>query len=146
MDIFAACFGAPFLPLHPSRYAEMLGEMIKKHKVKIWLVNTGWSGGPYGIGERIKLKYTRAMINAALAGKLEYVEYNMIKIFNLHVPKECEGVPSEILKPRNTWVNKEKYDLKASQLAGLFNHNFKKYESMVNHEIRSTAPRLMLMI
>jgi phosphoenolpyruvate carboxykinase (ATP) len=143
---FSTCFGAPFLPLHPAKYAEMLGDKIKSQNVKIWLVNTGWSGGPYGIGERINLNYTRAMINAALNGDLDYVEYDRVPVFHLHVPKECPGVPSEILKPRNTWKNKDKYDFKATHLAGLFNHNFKKYESEVTQEIKATAPRLMLLL
>ncbi|GAB4377443.1 MAG: phosphoenolpyruvate carboxykinase (ATP) [Salibacteraceae bacterium] len=139
---FSACFGAPFLPLHPTKYAEMLGEKMKKHDVNIWLVNTGWSGGGYGEGSRIKLAYTRAMITAALSGKLENVQYIEHEIFGLMMPVECDGVPSEILNPRNTWKNKEKYDQKANALAVAFTKNFEQFAKYANEEILAAAPRV----
>ena len=122
---FSACFGAPFLPLHPTKYAEMLGERMEKHNVKVWLINTGWSGGEYGTGERIKLRFTRAMITSALEGKLENVDYTTHDIFGLAMPNECENVPTDILNPKNTWADKEAYDAKANHLANEFVKNFK---------------------
>lgn len=138
---FSACFGAPFLPLHPTKYAEMLGEKMKKHNVNIWLINTGWSGGEYGVGARIKLKYTRAMITAALNGELADVPYATHEIFGLHMPTVCPGVPSEILNPRNTWENKDEYDTKASKLAASFVKNFSSFESFASKEIMDAAPK-----
>lgn len=137
---FSACFGAPFMPLHPGRYAQMLGEKIKAHHVNVWLVNTGWSGGPYGIGSRLKLSYTRALINAALSGELENASYTPQEIFGFMMPDRCEGVPADILNPRNTWQNKQAYDEKAAALAKEFIKNFEKYGSCVNVEILSAAP------
>ena len=139
---FSACFGAPFLPLHPGKYAEMLGNKISEHNVNIWLVNTGWSGGPYGVGERIKLKYTRAMISAALEGQLDGVEYTAHKTFGMLMPKTCPNVPSEILSPRFTWKNEDEYDVKAKQLAAAFIANFDKYASGVTAEILAAAPTI----
>lgn len=138
---FSACFGAPFLPLHPTKYAEMLGEKMKKHNVNIWLINTGWSGGEYGVGARIKLPYTRAMITAALNGELENVEYKEHEIFGLMMPTSCPGVPSEILDPKNTWEDKAGYDSKASQLAETFVKNFAQFSENANEEIMNAAPR-----
>ncbi len=138
---FSACFGAPFLPLHPTKYAEMLGERMEKHNVKVWLVNTGWSGGEYGTGERIKLKFTRAMITAALEGKLDNVDYTTHEIFGLAMPNECEGVPTEILNPKNTWEDKIAYDAKANLLANEFVKNFAQFESAANDEIMAAAPK-----
>ena len=138
---FSACFGAPFLPLHPTKYAEMLGERMEKHNVKVWLVNTGWSGGAYGTGERIKLKFTRAMITAALEGKLDNVDYTTHEIFGLAMPNECEGVPTEILNPKNTWEDKAAYDTKANHLANEFVKNFAQFESAANDEIMAAAPK-----
>ena len=137
---FSACFGAPFLPLHPGKYAEMLGNKIKEHNVNIWLINTGWSGGPYGVGERIKLKYTRAMISAALEGHLDNVSYTAHRTFGMQMPTTCPGVPSEILSPRFAWKNENEYDVKAKQLAGAFIANFEKYASGVTPEILAAAP------
>jgi phosphoenolpyruvate carboxykinase (ATP) len=139
--VFSACFGAPFLPLHPTKYAEMLGAKMDSTKVNIWLINTGWSGGEYGVGKRMSLKYTRAMITAALEGKLENVEFKEHQIFGLQMPLTCEGVPSEILDPRNTWEFKEAYDRKASDLAARFVKNFEKFESFANEEILAAAPK-----
>ena len=137
---FSACFGAPFMPLHPAEYAEMLSKKMKDSNVDVWLVNTGWTGGAYGTGNRMKLKYTRSMINAALHGKLSDVTYTQHPIFGLHMPTECENVPSEILNPKSTWANKEAYDAKAMELANSFKNNFKKYEDNSNKEILSGGP------
>lgn len=139
---FSACFGAPFLPLHPGKYADMLGCKMEEANVKVWLVNTGWTGGPNGVGSRMKLSYTRAMITAALEGKLDNVETVPDAIFGVAIPKEVPGVPSQILQPRNTWQNKEAYDAKAKYLANLFIENFKKYEAGVSEEILAAAPRI----
>ncbi len=139
---FSACFGAPFMPLHPGRYATMLGEKIKLHQVKVWLINTGWSGGPYGIGSRIKLRYTRALVNAVLDGKLDGVEYENYPVFNVAIPKTCPNVPSELLNPRETWGDKELYDENARVLARRFTDNFRKYEKEVSDEILAAAPKI----
>ncbi|MGM0407596.1 MAG: phosphoenolpyruvate carboxykinase (ATP) [Bacteroidota bacterium] len=138
---FSACFGEPFLPLHPTKYAELLGQKLEADNVNVWLVNTGWSGGAYGTGERIKLSYTRAMITAALAGKLDQVSYSKHPVFGLQMPTVCEGVPSNLLNPKNTWKNTQKYDEIAENLASKFNENFKRYQSFANDEIRSGAPK-----
>ncbi|HEX4372523.1 MAG TPA: phosphoenolpyruvate carboxykinase (ATP) [Puia sp.] len=137
---FSACFGAPFMPLHPGKYAEMLGRKIKDNAVKVWLINTGWTGGSYGIGKRIKLGYTRAIVTAVLEGKLENAEFENLEVFNLAIPKNCPGVPSQLLNPQNTWPSKTAYSKLAKQLAGLFIANFKQYESGVNEEILASAP------
>ncbi|NOT92928.1 phosphoenolpyruvate carboxykinase (ATP) [Ferruginibacter sp.] len=139
---FSACFGAPFLPLHPAQYAEMLGNKMKEHNVKIWLINTGWSGGPYGIGNRMKLSYTRAMITAALEGQLDNVEYDITPWFKLAIPKTCPNVPAAILNARNTWPTPEAFDKKARELAAEFVKNFEKYASGANEEILAAAPRV----
>ncbi len=139
---FSACFGKAFLPLHPTRYAELLGEKLKKNKVNVWLVNTGWSGGPYGVGSRIKLAYTRALITAALNGDLNKVEYEQLPVFGLAMPKSCPNVPAEILNPRNTWADKNAYDTKANTLAASFVKNFAQYAEYANEEILSAAPKI----
>jgi len=138
---FSACFGAPFLPLHPGEYASMLGKKIRAQKVNVWMINTGWSGGAYGTGSRIKLPYTRAMITAALEGKLDNVEYEAHPVFGMMMPKTCPGVPSEILNPRNTWADKDEYDTKAKDLAKQFIKNFEKYASGASEETASAAPK-----
>ena len=139
---FSACFGAPFLPLHPGKYAAMLGEKMKAEHVHVWMINTGWSGGPYGVGHRMKLPYTRAMITAALEGKLDQVEYEAHPIFGMMMPKECPNVPTEVLNPRNTWADKNHYDIKAKELAAQFIKNFEKYADGVNEEILAAAPKI----
>lgn len=139
--VFSACFGAPFLPLHPTKYAEMLGEKMDKHEVNVWLINTGWTGGPYGVGSRISLKYTRAMITAALNGQLNKVGYRTHSIFGAEIPMTCPNVPSEILSPRETWKNDEAFYKKANDLATRFNENFKKFEEFANEEIMAGAPK-----
>lgn len=139
---FSACFGAAFLPLHPTKYAELLGEKMKEHNVNVWLVNTGWSGGAFGTGKRMSLKYTRAMITAAMQGKLDAVEYTEHPVFGLAMPNECEGAPSELLHPRETWADKAKYDATANKLAASFVANFEKYEDNANDEIMAAAPKV----
>lgn len=140
---FSACFGAPFLPLHPGKYAEMLGKKMKETNVNVWMINTGWSGGPYGVGHRMKLPYTRAMITAALEGKLDNVEYRAHPVFGMMIPKECPGVPSEVLNARDTWADKDAYDAKANELAQKFIKNFEKYASGVGEEILAAAPKVI---
>lgn len=136
---FSACFGAPFLPLQATVYAEMLGKRIDEHGASVYLVNTGWSGGPYGVGERIKLRYTRAMVSAALSGKLDAVEFVQHPVFGVLVPTSVPGVPSEILDPRNTWSDGKAYDAKARELASKFRANFRQFSS-VPAEIAGAGP------
>jgi phosphoenolpyruvate carboxykinase (ATP) len=139
---FSACFGSAFLPLHPTRYAELLGEKMKRYNATVWLINTGWTGGPYGVGSRMKLSYTRAMITAALNGELDQVRFNPIPVFGVSVPEQVPGVPSDILVPRNTWADKAAYDQKINELAGAFVKNFDKYASFANEEIMAGAPKV----
>lgn len=139
---FSACFGAPFLPLHPGKYDTMLGEKITAGRVAVWMINTGWSGGPYGTGKRIQLAFTRAMITAALEGKLADVDYVPHPVFGMMMPVTCPGIPSAILNPKNTWENKNDYAVKAKQLAQLFIANFEKYKSGVSDEIIAAAPKI----
>lgn len=124
---FSTCFGAPFLPLRPKVYAELLGEKIEKHGAQVWLVNTGWTGGPYGVGSRMKLAYTRAMLQAALTGQLEEVEYTVDPVFGLSIPNSCPNVPESVLIPRKTWSDKDAYDAKARELHSMFEANYKKF-------------------
>lgn len=137
---FSACFGAPFMVLHPFTYAKMLGDCMKNHGTHLWLVNTGWSGGVFGTGSRMKIKYTRALLKAALDGSLRNVKYVKDPIFNVEVPAECPGVPAEILTPRNTWKDATDYEKTAYDLARRFNENFKKYESQSTPEVISAGP------
>lgn len=137
---FSACFGAPFMPLHPAKYAEMLSSKMKETGVNVWLINTGWTGGAYGTGHRMKLKYTRAMITAALNGELDNVEYVNHKVFGLAIPQSCPNVPEEILNPRNTWEDKDAYDAQAHDLAQAFRKNFAKFEEFANDEIMAGGP------
>lgn len=139
---FSACFGAPFLPLHPGKYAAMLGEKMQKHKVNVWLINTGWTGGAYGTGSRMKLSHTRAMITAALQGKLNDVNVEHHPVFGVAMPLTCENVPTEVLNPRNTWSDQEAYDEKAKYLGGLFIKNFEKYAAGVTEDILAAAPKI----
>ncbi len=138
---FSTCFGAPFLPLHPSVYADLLGEKIKKHGSKVWLVNTGWTGGPYGVGSRMKLAYTRRMIHAALDGELEGQPMIEEPFFGLMVPEKVNGVPDEVLLPRKTWEDERAYDEQAARLVGMFKENFKGFEGLVTKEILAAGPR-----
>ncbi|MEL6590524.1 MAG: phosphoenolpyruvate carboxykinase (ATP) [Bacteroidota bacterium] len=141
---FSACFGEPFLPLHPTRYAEMLGERIRKHEVNVWLVNTGWTGGSYGVGERMKLSYTRAMISAALAGKLDDVEYITDETFGLAVPQSVPNVPDQVLTPRATWADPKAFDQTAQKLARAFEKNFAQYRDFANEEILAAMPKVAI--
>ena len=125
---------------HPSVYADLLGNMIEQHKVKCWLINTGWTGGPYGEGERIKIAYTRAMVNAALNGDLDQVEYNPDPLFGLRVPSSCPEVPEDVLQPRHTWQDPEAYDRQARKLAQMFVDNFSQFAENVPEEIRNASP------
>lgn len=139
---FSACFGKVFLPLHPAKYAEMLGEKMKSNKVNVWLVNTGWTGGAYGVGSRMKLSYTRAMITAALNGGLDNVGYETHPVFGLEMPTSCADVPAEILNPRNTWSDKAAYDAKSNELAAKFVKNFEQYAEGTSEEILAAAPKV----
>jgi phosphoenolpyruvate carboxykinase (ATP) len=138
-SVFSECFGAPFMPRPASVYAKLLGEKINQHNTVVYLVNTGWSGGPYGIGKRIKIKYSRAMITAALSGKLDSVKYRHDDTFNLDIPTAIDDVPSEVLDPKNTWIDKEAYDASAKKLSQMFVENFKKFEN-VSSEIINAGP------
>lgn len=140
---FSACFGAPFLPLHPAAYADMLGKKMKEQRVNVWMVNTGWSGGAYGTGKRMKLAYTRAMISAVLNNQLNQVNYIAHPVFGMQVPQSCPGVPSEILNPRSTWTDPVAYDAQANELARQFIRNFEKYANQVSGEILRSAPLLV---
>jgi phosphoenolpyruvate carboxykinase (ATP) len=138
---FSTCFGAPFLPLAPSRYARMLGERIARHRSRVWLVNTGWTGGPYGVGKRMKIGYTRAMLRAALSGALDEVPYECDATFNLDIPTSCPGVPTEVLRPRNTWTDGAAYETQAGRLARMFIENFKAFGDDVSADVIAAGPR-----
>jgi phosphoenolpyruvate carboxykinase (ATP) len=137
---FSACFGAPFLPLHPGVYATMLGERIARHDARVWLVNTGWTGGPYGVGSRMRLPHTRAMVGAALSGALDTVRYQRDPVFGFEVPAEVPGVPSEVLTPRATWADPSAYDAQARRLATMFRENFEQYRSAVAEAVAKAGP------
>ncbi len=138
---FSTCFGAPFLPLNPNVYSKMLGEKIAKHQARVWLVNTGWTGGPYGVGSRMKIAYTRAMIKAALAGELDHVGYVRHPVFNVDVPATCPGVPDRVLDPRGTWADQAAYDAQAVKLAKMFVENFKTFAGDVDAAVVAAGPR-----
>ncbi|MDJ0741566.1 MAG: phosphoenolpyruvate carboxykinase [Gammaproteobacteria bacterium] len=138
--VFSACYGAPFMPLHPRRYAELLGERINRHKVDVWLINTGWTGGPYGVGSRIAIPHTRAMVNAALDGKLADVPTWRDPVFGVAVPESCPGVPDALLRPRDSWADKAAYDAQAARLADMFHENFRAFADDVSADIRAAAP------
>jgi phosphoenolpyruvate carboxykinase (ATP) len=140
---FSTCFGAPFLPLHPSVYSRMLGERIEQHKSQVWIVNTGWSGGPYGVGQRMKIGYTRAMVRAVLNGTLTEIPSEPDPIFGVSVPIECPGVPPEVLKPRNTWADPGEYDAQAKKLARMFAKNFEQFADLVPTPVREAGPRVV---
>ena len=138
---FSTCFAAPFLPLHPARYAAMLHDRLNEHRSRVWLINTGWTGGPYGVGSRIKLAYTRSMVNAALDGSLNDAPFTPDPIFGVEVPTACPGVPAEVLRPRQSWKDPAAYDEKARTLAGLFRDNFRHYADQVSDAVRQAGPR-----
>ncbi|MCB0036002.1 MAG: phosphoenolpyruvate carboxykinase (ATP), partial [Anaerolineales bacterium] len=140
---FSACFGAPFMPRHPGEYAKLLGERIEAHGSNVWLVNTGWTGGPYGVGNRMKLSYTRAMVTAALAGELDKVAFETEPFFGLSVPKQIATVPDGILNPRATWEDSSAYDVQAAKLVEMFVKNFKQFEDGVSAEIVAAGPQLV---
>jgi phosphoenolpyruvate carboxykinase (ATP) len=137
---FSACFGAPFLPLHPGVYAAMLGERIARHKVKVWLVNTGWTGGPYGVGTRMKLGYTRTMLRAALSGDLDNARFSRDPVFGFEVPGKVEGVPTELLSTRKTWTDPAAYDAQARKLTTMFRENFEQYRAEVPSSVAAAGP------
>jgi phosphoenolpyruvate carboxykinase (ATP) len=139
---FSTCFGAPFMAQRPSVYAGLLGKKIAEHQANVWLINTGWSGGPYGVGQRMKIAYTRAMVNAALNGELKDVSFTPDPIFGLNIPSTCPNVPQEVLIPRNTWEDKAAYDVQAKKLAEMFIQNFKQFEADVHEEIRKAGPKV----
>jgi phosphoenolpyruvate carboxykinase (ATP) len=138
---FSACFGGPFLVWHPTKYAELLADKLRKHGAQTWLVNTGWSGGGHGVGSRMKLKFTRAIIDAIHSGALDKVATVVDPVFGVAVPTECPGVPAEVLVPKNTWADKAAYDVQAKKVATLFRENFKKYESHASEDVRAAAPK-----
>jgi phosphoenolpyruvate carboxykinase (ATP) len=138
---FSACFGSPFMPLPPRRYAEMLGERLRKHGAAVWLVNTGWTGGPYGVGHRIRLQHTRALIDAALSGALDDVPMRTDPVFGVEVPTAVDGVPSELLEPRTTWSDTAAFDAQADKLAAMFHDNFQRFEDVVPDDVRVAGPR-----
>ena len=137
---FSPCYGGPFMPLHPRRYAELLGQKMERHGVNAWFVNTGWTGGPYGVGERMAINHTRAIVNAVLDGQLDEVATTTDPIFGLEIPVRCPGVPEEVLEPRNTWNDKGAYDTQARKLAQHFADNFAKYADDVSDEVRAAGP------
>jgi phosphoenolpyruvate carboxykinase (ATP) len=140
-ETFSACFGAPFLPLHPHVYADMLGERIARHGVQCWLVNTGWTGGPFGTGRRMRLSHTRAMVRAALSGRLDRVATRREPVFGLDVPQQVPGgVPAEVLDPRRTWSDPAAYDAQAGRLAALFRKNFEQFADKVHGAVREAGP------
>jgi len=139
---FSTCFGAPFLPLNPNVYAQMLGEKIARHNARVWLVNTGWTGGPYGVGTRMKIAHTRAMITAALTGQLDKIEYVKHPVFNIDVPKSVPAVPDNVLDPRGTWPDAAKYDEQAKKLAAMFIENFKMFENDVPASVKAAGPKV----
>ncbi len=137
---FSTCFGAPFMPRHPGVYADLLGAKLRRHGARAWLINTGWTGGGYGVGSRIRLRHTRAMVTAALSGVLNDAETRVDPVFGLEVPRAVEGVPSEILDPRSTWADPDAYDEQAARLAGMFRDNFEQFADGVSDEVKASAP------
>ena len=138
---FSACFGAPFMPLHPGRYAELLGEKIRRHGATAWLINTGWTGGPYGTGERMKLSHTRRMVTAVLSGELDATPCRTDPVFGLEVPEAVEGVPTGVLDPRGTWADPAAYDELAAKLAQMFRDNFEPYRDGVSDAVAAARGR-----
>ncbi|HEX6386232.1 MAG TPA: phosphoenolpyruvate carboxykinase (ATP), partial [Anaerolineae bacterium] len=137
---FSACFGAPFMPLPPAEYARLLGQKLDRHGSQVWLVNTGWTGGPYGVGSRMKLAHTRRMVSAALSGELDDVETFTEPYFNLQVPRHIDGVPNEVLNPRNTWADPQAYDAQARKLVEMFARNFEQFKETVSESVRAAGP------
>ncbi len=141
---FSACFGEPFMPMHPGVYADLLSAKMKEHDATAWLINTGWSGGPYGVGKRMKIKYTRAMLNAALDGELGNVDFVVDERFGFSIPMTCPGVPNEVLQPIQTWSEPSQYDETADHLANMFVENFKRYEHGVSPAVNAASPKSIM--
>jgi phosphoenolpyruvate carboxykinase (ATP) len=139
---FSACFGAPFLPLHPTVYASLLRQKLSKHSAKVWLINTGWTGGPYGVGQRMSIAHTRAIVSATLSGKLDNLETFEDPIFGLHIPRHVPDIPDDVLNPRNTWSDPASYDAKATELAHRFQQNFEKYVDKAGVDLRAAGPKI----
>ena len=139
---FSACFGAPFMARHPAVYAKLLGEKIARHNVRCWLVNTGWTGGTYGVGERMKIQWTRRLLEAAITGELDATDFTPDPRFKVAVPAHVHGVPTAVLRPRDTWEDKAAYDAQAAALVGLFHENFAQYAEHATEAIQSAAPSL----
>lgn len=140
VPVFSACYGAPFMPMPPIRYAELLGQKLEEHGSQVWLINTGWTGGRHGVGQRMPLAHTRAMVNAALDGLLDDVPTDQERFFGLHIPLHCPNVPDNILNPRHTWENPADYDAQAAKLAGMFATNFVQFAGQISEEIRQAGP------
>jgi phosphoenolpyruvate carboxykinase (ATP) len=138
---FSSCFGAVFLVWHPTKYAEMLGKLIDEHGSDVWLVNTGWTGGAYGVGKRMKLPHTRAMVNALLSGDLHSAPMDVDPNFGLSIPKHVANVPDDVLNPRNTWTDKDAYDTQAKKLSSMFRENFAKFEKSVTDAVKNAGPK-----
>jgi len=138
---FSTCFGSPFMPLQPTRYAEMLAQRLSKHKANCWLVNTGWSGGPVGTGSRMQISITRALLTAALMGQLEISDFTPDPIFNILIPDSCSGVPADVLAPKKTWADPAAYDKKARELAAMFAKNFEQYINYASKDIQEAGPK-----
>jgi phosphoenolpyruvate carboxykinase (ATP) len=138
---FSTCFGAPFMPRHPSEYGNLLREMMEKHQVTCWLVNTGWTGGPYGVGSRMPIKATRALLTAALDGSLANMDFRTNDFFGIQVPLSCPGVDDKLLMPRDTWADKAAFDAQAKKLAGMFVKNFEYYLPHLDEAVKAAAPK-----
>jgi len=138
---FSTCFGSPFLPLHPGVYAAMLGKKLTQHKARVWLLNTGWTGGPYGIGSRMKLALTRRLVDAALSGELQNAATTADPVFGLAIPDAVDGVPGAVLRPWESWPDRAAYDVQAAKLAAMFVANFEQYASGVTPEVRAAGPK-----
>ncbi|MDD5206481.1 MAG: phosphoenolpyruvate carboxykinase (ATP), partial [Desulfobacterales bacterium] len=139
---FSACFGAPFMVRHPSVYAQLLARKIREHRAACWLVNTGWTGGAYGTGSRMKIEFTRALLNAALSGSLKKVATRTDPVFGFEVPRECPGVPADILEPGRTWSSQSEYDVQARKLAAMFHENFEQFREPSTKDVEAAGPRV----
>ena len=140
--VFSACYGAPFMPLHPRRYADLFAARLRQHRPRVWLVNTGWTGGPCGEGRRIEIEHTRTLVRAILAGDLDQVETRTDPVFGLAVPLACPGVPADLLDPRGTWADPAAYDAQARRLAGMFRDNFSGFSAYVDESVRAAGPSM----
>ena len=139
---FSACFGAPFMVHHPSVYAELLRKKIEQYEASCWLVNTGWVGGPFGVGKRIKIRYTRALLKAAITKEFDQVEFYIDPVFGFEVPKSCPDVPAEVLEPWSSWPSRTEYDLRYKDLANLFIENFSKFMDKTKPEVLAAGPKM----